>query len=97
MVLKVVDMRHSAAQAVAVSKPPEVMASPSQARSLVALYLAAGALPEEIDGAVAVQIELEEKAIAPTSYGEVASRVIRALGEYRARHQTYTVVEESNA
>lgn len=91
MVMKVVDMRGGAAPAAPSQEP---MASPAQARSVAALFAAIGATPDEIDGAVAVQIELQQRATAPRSYKEILESPIAALAEYRRRQQTFTVVEE---
>lgn len=63
------------------------MATPSQARSVVALFMGAGAVPEEIDGAVQVLIELQkQRTLPPMSYGDVAREVVEALSEYRKRN-----------
>lgn len=79
MVVKVVDKRGIRPEM------PERMASPGEARSIAALYLAAGAAANEIDGAVQVQIEQSAGRMAPRSYAEVAQSVLDALTEYRHR------------
>lgn len=79
MVVKVVDKRGTRPET------PERMAGPGEARSIAALFLAAGAAPNEIDGAVQVQIEQSVGRMAPRSYEEVAQSVLDALKEYRNR------------
>jgi hypothetical protein len=66
-------------------KVPEQMASPGDARSIAALFLAAGARPDEIDGAVQVLIELVKGQEGPRTYQAVAEQPIKALQEYRKR------------
>jgi hypothetical protein len=66
---------------------PERMAGPGEARSVAALFLAAGAAPDEIDGAVQVLIEQIKNQSAPTSYAAVAQQPIDAIAEYRHRQQ----------
>lgn len=66
---------------------PDRMAGPGEARSVAALFLAAGAAPDEIDGAVQVLIEQIKNQAAPTSYAAVAQQPIDAITEYRRRQQ----------
>lgn len=62
----------------------ERMASPGEARSIAALFLAAGARPDEIDGAVQTLIDqTRTRSIPPTTYAETAQQVIDALSAYR--------------
>ena len=68
------------------------MASPSEARSISALFMAIGARPDEIDGAVTVLIELSKGRMAPRSYQAVAEGPLEALAEYRRRTQ-FSVVD----
>lgn len=66
---------------------PERMAGPGEARSVAAIFLAAGAAPEEIDGAVQVMIEQLRGQTAPSTYAAVAQQPIDAIAEYRHRQQ----------
>jgi hypothetical protein len=66
---------------------PERRAGPGEARSVAALFLAAGAAPDEIDGAVQVLIEMTQRMNVPQSYAEVAQQPIDAITEYRRRQQ----------
>lgn len=62
----------------------ERLASPGEARSIAALFLAAGARPDEIDGAVQTLITAaRSQSGPPTSYAETAQQVIDALAVYR--------------
>lgn len=75
--------------------PKERRASPAEARSVAALFLAAGAQPDEIDGAVNTLIKLSEKqTMPPTTYAEIAQQAIDALQQYR-QEQSPSVVESS--
>jgi len=64
---------------------PDQMASPGDARSIAALFMAAGARPDEIDGGVAILIELVNGKPAPRDYYGIAQQVVDALAEYRRR------------
>lgn len=66
---------------------PEQRAEPGAARSVAALFLAAGAAPDEIDGAVQVLIEQTRRMNVPQTYAAVAQQPIDAIAEYRRRQQ----------
>ncbi len=76
---------------------PEQRASPAQARSIAALFLAAGAQPDEIDGAVETLIKMTAKSsLPPVSYAQVAQQAVDAVREYR-RKTSSAVVDEASA
>lgn len=61
------------------------LATPTEARAIAALFLAAGASPDEVDGAVGELIELSKDKEAPRSYGEIAQQTVDAIQSYRRR------------
>ena len=62
---------------------------------MVALFMAAGARPDEIDGAVKTLIEMTAKSsLPPVSYAQVAQQAIDAIKEYR-RNTSSAVVDEA--
>lgn len=68
-----------------ISKPKPRLATPTEARAIAALFLAAGATPEEVDGAVMELIEQSKDSAAPRSYGEIASQARDAIVAYRIK------------
>lgn len=64
------------------------LATPTEARAIAALFLAAGATPEEVDGAVLELIELSKDSAAPRSYGEIAQQTAAAIKSYRDKQAT---------
>lgn len=64
----------------------EQLASPSQARSVAAVFASVGAKPHEVDGAVLIHIEMLRGKGAPRSYQEILQGPIDALEEYRRRN-----------
>lgn len=61
------------------------LATPTEARAIAALFLAAGAAPGEVDGAVQELIELSKDSAAPRSYGEIAQQAATAIASYRGK------------
>jgi hypothetical protein len=68
-------------------------AGAGEARSVTALFLAAGAKPEEIDPAVNVLIEMVAGLPTPHTYEAVARQPIEALAEYRRRQSQPVVID----